>query len=142
MRVWSLAPHLLDQKGLVALWRETLLARKVLRGETKGYTRHPQLIRFREHPTPLIAIDFYLQAVQLEATSRGYNFDASKFEPVKTIEPITVTTGQIDYEWQHLLNKLMIRDPARGEALFKSADKSLHPLFVATDGPIADWEIV
>ena len=29
MRLWSLHPSLLDQKGLVALWREALLAQKV-----------------------------------------------------------------------------------------------------------------
>lgn len=142
MRIWSLSPALLDQKGLTALWRETLLARKVLRGETKGYTRHPQLIRFREHDAPLLAIDFYLQAVQFEASKRGYNFDASKFQPVANIAPIAVTTGQIDYEWQHLLNKLKVRDPARADQLMLSQDKSLHPLFYAVDGPIAEWEVV
>ncbi|OAD21125.1 DNA-(apurinic or apyrimidinic site) lyase / pyrimidine dimer DNA glycosylase, partial [Candidatus Thiomargarita nelsonii] len=37
MRLWSLHPKYLDPKGLVALWRETLLAQKVLLGETRGY---------------------------------------------------------------------------------------------------------
>jgi hypothetical protein len=36
----------LDGRGLVALWREALLAQAVLRGRTRGY-RHPQLARFR-----------------------------------------------------------------------------------------------
>jgi len=30
MRLWSLHPRYLDAKGLVALWREGLLAQKVL----------------------------------------------------------------------------------------------------------------
>ena len=47
MRIWSLHPSLLDRRALVACWRETLLAQKVLRGLTRGYTNHPQLIRFR-----------------------------------------------------------------------------------------------
>ena len=46
MRLWSLHPKYLDIKGLVACWREGLLARKVLLDQTKGYKNHPQLIRF------------------------------------------------------------------------------------------------
>ena len=30
MRIWSLHPKYLDAKGVVALWRETLLAKNVL----------------------------------------------------------------------------------------------------------------
>jgi len=55
VRIWSLHPCLLDRRALVACWRETLLAQKVLRGLTRGYTNHPQLIRFRAHPQPLEA---------------------------------------------------------------------------------------
>lgn len=43
MRLWSLHPQYLDAKGLVALWREGLLAQAVLAGQTRGYKRHPQL---------------------------------------------------------------------------------------------------
>ncbi|HEU5178767.1 MAG TPA: pyrimidine dimer DNA glycosylase/endonuclease V, partial [Burkholderiales bacterium] len=32
MRLWSLHPKYLDARGLVALWREALLAQAVLRG--------------------------------------------------------------------------------------------------------------
>ena len=46
MRLWSLHPKYLDARGLVALWREALLAQAVLRGETRGYRHHPQLARF------------------------------------------------------------------------------------------------
>ena len=81
MRIWSLHPRYLDPQGLVALWRETLLARAVLNGQTRGYTRHPQLERFRAHAEPLALVDAYLEAVHREATSRGYAFDASKFAP-------------------------------------------------------------
>jgi hypothetical protein len=36
MRLWTLHPKYLDARGLVALWREALLAQKVLRGATRG----------------------------------------------------------------------------------------------------------
>ena len=35
MRLWSLHPKYLDARGLVALWREGLLAQAVLKGQTK-----------------------------------------------------------------------------------------------------------
>lgn len=63
MRIWSLHPCLLDRRALVACWRETLLAQKVLRGLTRGYTNHPQLIRFRAHPQPLEAVAAYLSGL-------------------------------------------------------------------------------
>jgi len=43
MRIWSLHPKYLDSKGMVALWREALLAKQVLLNKTKGYKNHPQL---------------------------------------------------------------------------------------------------
>ncbi len=38
MRIWTLHPQYLDRQGLVALWREGLLAQEVLRGQTRGAT--------------------------------------------------------------------------------------------------------
>lgn len=75
MRLWSLHPSYLDAVGLVALWREGLLARKVLQGQTKGYIHHPQLFRFRETGNPIHVLDFYLKTVHDESIHRGYNFD-------------------------------------------------------------------
>ena len=75
MRIWSLHPSLLDRRALVACWRETLLAQKVLRGPTRGYTNHPQLIRFRAHPQPLEAVAAYLSGLADEADTRGYSFN-------------------------------------------------------------------
>ncbi|MFW7407434.1 MAG: pyrimidine dimer DNA glycosylase/endonuclease V [Rothia mucilaginosa] len=75
MRIWSLHPCLLDRRALVACWRETLLAQKVLRGLTCGYTNHPQLIRFRAHPQPLEAVAAYLSGLADEADARGYSFN-------------------------------------------------------------------
>lgn len=103
MRLWSLHPRYLDARGLVALWREALLARAILRGQTKGYRHHPQLERFRAHPSPRAAICAYLGAVHAEAVRRGYAFDRRKVGPVRTVPAMPVGRGQIAYEWQHLL---------------------------------------
>ena len=142
MRLWSLHPRHLDPLGLVALCREALLARAVLRGQTRGYTRHPQLQRFFAHPQPRSAINAYLAAVHEEATWRGYAFDRTKIEPVRTVAPIEVADGQLAHEWSHLLRKLAARSPAL-HARWRSADgPDCHPLFVCRPGPIATWEIV
>ena len=112
MRLWSLHPKYLDPQGLVALWREALLAKAVLRGETRGYTHHPQLERFKAHSHPRLAINAYLAVVHDEATRRGYAFDRSKLGPVRAIRPVPVSTGQLAHEWLHLQQKLAARNPS------------------------------
>jgi len=139
VRLWSLHPRHLDPQGLVALWREGLLARTVLHGQTRGYTRHPQLERFRAHPAPLDAIDAYLHAVADEADARGYRFDRSKLDAVRQASSIEVGTGQLDFERAHLLAKLAQRNPAL-HARWRDVDLAVHPSFRAVHGPIADWE--
>jgi hypothetical protein len=142
MRIWSLHPRHLDAKGLVALWRETLLAQKVLRGETKGYRHHPQLQRFRAHPEPLAAIATYLRAVQQEAARRGYRFDASKIGPHTTRKKIAVTQGQVAYELAHLRSKLQVRDVEALARLQACVSPALHPLFREVPGEVEAWEVV
>ncbi len=141
MRLWSLHPRYLDSKGLVALWREALLAQKVLAGQTQGYTRHPQLQRFRRHRNPAGAIASYLRHVHAEALRRGYRFDKSKIGPSFTRSGLTVTRGQLEYELQHLRAKLKLRDPARLQSLGDLVIPQPHPLFDVVDGAIAEWEI-
>lgn len=139
MRLWSLHPRHLDPQGLVALWREGLLARHVLHGLTRGYRNHPQLDRFKAHANPEHAIDAYLAVVQEEATARGYNFDRSKLGPVLRVEPIAVTRGQLEHERTHLLAKLAQRNPLLHER-WRDAAFEVHPLFTPVDGGIAPWE--
>ena len=79
MRIWSVHPKYLDSKGLVALWRETLLAKHVLEGKTKGYKNHPQLHRFKASEKPIECINLYLSIVFEEAENRGFHFDKNKF---------------------------------------------------------------
>lgn len=140
MRLWSLHPRHLDPPGLVALWRETLLARAVLRGKTRGYRRHPQLQRFREHPRPVPTINAYLGVVYEEARVRGYRFDRSRFGPVREVDRLAVGSGQLAFEWSHLLRKLALRNPAQYEHCAALPGPDCHPLFRIVPGPVAGWE--
>jgi len=105
MRLWSINPCYLDSKGLVALWRESLLAQScLLKGEytvcshckgesvnwiegtcpicmTRGkiktpYYNHPQLIRWKQKP--IESLKNYLYCIYEEAKNRQYNFDVTK----------------------------------------------------------------
>jgi hypothetical protein len=140
MRLWSLHPKYLDAQGLVALWRETLLAKKVLENRTKGYKYHPQLDRFKTARRPLDAIDSYLEAVYNEAAGRGYKFDKSKFK--RTVKPvkITVTSGQIDFEAKHLLRKLKKRNYSQWKETASFGNYEAHPLFTIRQGAVELWE--
>jgi hypothetical protein len=140
MRLWSLHPQYLDAQGLVALWREALLAQAVLRGKTRGYQHHPQLQRFRSHPQPISAINAYLSRIHAEATARGYSFDAAKVGPVRRVASIPVTTGQLEYEWLHLLRKLRKRSPDAYRRWRATGAPRRHPLFRRVGGPVAEWE--
>ena len=139
MRLWTLHPCYLDRQGLLALWREGLLARAVLRGQTRGYRNHPQLERFRGHATPEQAIDAYLDAVHQEAAARGYVFDRGKLGPVLAVPSIAASDGQLGFEWQHLMRKLATRNPVLLER-WRVEQPRCHPLFVMTPGPVAPWE--
>ena len=141
MRLWSLHPSLLDSKGLVALWREGLLAQKVLLGQTTGYRFHPQLQRFRETRNPVAAIGTYLWAVVDEATARGYRFDSTKIASQRRAPSMPVTRGQLDFERRHLARKLKLRDPARLKKL-RTRSLKAHPMLRVVAGGIAPWEIV
>lgn len=140
MRLWSIHPQYLDTKGLVALWREALLAKNVLEGKTKGYKNHPQLIRFKESAKPLDAINLYLEEVHNEALKRNYNFDKSKFKSCTFELKIKVNSGQVNYEKMHLLNKLNVRDKVKYYKLKDINNIKLHPLFKKVKGDIESWE--
>lgn len=140
MRIWSLHPALLDRRGLVAGWREALLAQAVLAGSTRGYLAHPQLERFRADPEPLAAIGAYLVHLADEADVRGYRFDVSRIrEPLRAEGRLTVTTGQLEHELAHLRAKVAEREPTRLPALAAAA-ATPHPLFVEMPGGVESWE--
>ena len=141
MRIWSIHPCYLDPKGLVALWREGLLAQKVLQCNTRGYRNHPQLTRFRNTGNPVGAIAAYLRHVADEADKRGYSFDRGRIARKRFNGKITVTSGQIEYEFKHLANKLKARDLESYKKLKKLKKIEVHPLMEKIGGGIEAWEI-
>ncbi len=153
MRLWSLHPRYLDRQGLTATWREALLAQAVLAGRTKGYTKHPQLRRFQATPDPVATIGAYLELVADEASRRGYRYDRSRIitrpaDPADGAGRLEVSTGQLEYEWGHLVAKLTLRSPEwlaslRAERTTREVDTPApHPLFRVVEGAVADWEVV
>ena len=140
MRLWTLHPKHLDAKGLVALWREALLAQKVLQGRTRGYRHHPQLLRFRAVRNPAAALASYLAVVHEESVRRGYHFDRGKIGARRFVGRIPETKGQLLYEWKHLQAKLAARDAARRRASRSVPVPEHHPLFRLIEGEVRDWE--
>jgi hypothetical protein len=140
MRLWTLHPRYLDAKGLVAAWREALLAQKVLAGGTRGYRNHPQLARFRDHKRPLAAMASFLTRIADEAQERGYHFDTSKISHRKLRGQMDEAGGQLLYEWKHLQAKLRARSPAVYRKFIKVAMPEAHPLFRIVPGGVRDWE--
>ncbi len=142
MRLWSLHPKYLDPQGLVALWREALLAQKVLQGRTKGYKNHPQLDRFKKEHHPEQALAAYLSFVWQESKSRGYDFNQNKIGRRQLKKRIPVTAGQLQYEFEWLCRKLKKRSPAQFKHISKSKTISPHPLFRQVKGGVESWERV
>lgn len=141
MRLWSLHPRYLDTKGLLAVWREGLLAQKVLQNQTRGYKNHPQLKRFLSSPDSEGAIAVYLRAIYEEAVDRGYRFNEDKITQVTFSGQIPCTRGQLLYEWNHLRQKLKQRDAHRYQEMESIREPEPHPLFYIINGDIEDWEI-
>lgn len=141
MRLWSINPKYLDRQGLVALWRESLLAQAVLMGKTKGYKNHSQLIRFKQQEDPIAAISTYLRWIYVESKNRGYVFDKSKIVSDKSARDMFVTKGQIEFEFNHLIKKLNARnnDLIRNIPLVRDSS-DIHRSFVLVDGNIESWE--
>ena len=141
MRLWTIHPRHLDAAGLVALWREALLAQAVLLDRTRGYTRHPQLERFRNADDPAAYIANYLRVVADEAKSRGYAFDSTRIvAPARAVRPIAETKGQLLYEWEHLGRKLERRSPKWYRDKIAGAPPTSHPLFRIVAGGVRNWE--
>jgi len=143
MRLWTVHPRHLDSPGLVALWREALLAQAVLLGRTRGYTRHPQLHRFQCATNPSACIAGYLRAILDEASARGFSFDSTRIVTSgSVVEPIAETEGQLAFEWEHLGRKLQRRSPAWYRDRVAGVQPTPHPLFRIVAGEVRDWERV
>lgn len=140
MRIWPLHPKYLDSKGLVALWRETLLAKHVLEGKTKGYKNHPQLNRFKAMKNPIEVLNQYVSEVYFEASRRNYNFDKQNINWNFKKNKMNVTIGQLTFEVTQLLNKLHYRDINKYEEIKTKLTFETHPLFKQIDGTVENWE--
>src|SRR5215510_1619397 len=140
MRIWSLHPKYLDPRGLVGLWREGLLAQAVLKGSTRGYVHHPQLLRFWARAFPVGCIADYLRVVHGEAANRGYRFAAERISRARARGYLTVARGQLEFEWHHLMAKLQRRDPKWRARLATVKAPEAHPLFRVVRGNVAQWE--
>jgi hypothetical protein len=140
MRLWSIHPKYLDSKGLTALWREALLAKRVLKGETEKYKNHPQLNRFKGKPISFI--NSYLRYIYEESCRRGYCFDKRKIAKPFAKQKIKVNSEQIKYEFNHLKRKLKIRNKEKYKELLKVKKIKENPLFTVRKGRIEDWEKV
>ena len=140
VRLWSIHPKYLDPAGLVALWREALLAKKVLLGKTRGYRHHPQLERFRLQERPVAAINQYLDGIWSEASRRGYSFDRRKIGPILNIPKIPITSGQLGFELRHLRGKLRKRNSEFFRTMAPLEKLTPHPLFRIRKGPVEPWE--
>lgn len=143
MRLWSVHPRYLDRQGLVAGWREGLLAQAVIERSSGGYSRHPQLDRFRASPDPALMLSLFLWGLLDEADTRGYRFAREKIlggrEPAGRLP---VTTGQVDYEWCQLIARMRRRSPDWASRWVSEERPDVHPIFVVVEGPIESWERV
>ena len=134
-------PRYFDRQALTACWREALLAQSVLLNPGRGYSNHPQLERFRDQASPIDAISAFLCGIVDEADARGYSFARDKIARAQPESaPIAVTSGQLQYEWSHLLAKLERRSPHVARLRADVRIPAPHPLFSVVDGPIASWE--
>jgi len=145
MRIWSIHPKYLDSKRLTAQWREALLCRAVLEGKTKGYTKHPQFLRVKEHPQPMRFINQFLIEIWNEGTERNFKFDKSKLVAHGYIEPfipMEVSEDQLEYEFLHMLDKLDEFHEQRMLNLQYFNEDGVVPneLFVVIPGNIMDFE--
>jgi len=140
MRLWSLSFKYLDRMGLLAVWREALLAKKVLEDKTIGYKNHPQLIRFKNTDNPVKYINAYLEDIYKEAQERGYNFSKEKFSEGKIEKQIPVNSKQVEYEFTHLKYKLEKRDPEKFKDVSNITEIEVSNIFKIIEGNIEEWE--
>ena len=152
MRLWSIHPKYLDRQGLLAIWREGLLAQKVLQRKTKGYKNHPQLERFKNIPENLGTLAIYLWEIYSEGRRRGYNFDDRKISKrTAIIKKLRITKGQLEYEFKHLQRKLHNRDRekfwenhnlvySKMNPFYMISDIRPNPIFDVIEGDIESWE--
>ena len=145
MRIWSLHPQYLDQKGLGGQWEEGIIAQNTLFFQEGKYLNYPVLHRVKAHQEPVAWIGMYLNEILKEANvNRGYNYNDQLIKQLKPTLPMPVTRGQLYYEWTLLQGRLQKRDPVK-MSLNDGVDINnikANPMFYVIDGDIEDWERV
>lgn len=139
VRLWTLHPKYLDSPGLTGLWREALLTRAVLAGETEGCTNHPKLDRFGETENPLISVKTYLDGVYEESARRGFSFGNSKVDNLDGEIAMTETVRQLLYERDHLLEKLQERGADQYERLRADERPDAPSMFTVVERNVQRW---
>ncbi len=71
---------------------------------------------------------------------RDYAFDKSKSKPARKAVSLTVTTGQMMYEWAHLLAKLKGRNPVLYRKWQDVETPEAHFMFTVCAGEVELWE--
>lgn len=140
MRIWTIHPKYLDGIGLVSAWREGIGARNIIAENKIGYSRHPQLDRFRSK-----SVDFlnaYLYFLNEEAEKRGYKFDKSKIASFSLKgDRIPVNKGQVEYEFKLLQHKLSVRNKEVYAVNKKVRNIQVIPIYrILPSSKIEDWE--
>jgi hypothetical protein len=140
VRLWSIHPCYLDPPGLGGLWREALLAQRVVEGRTAAYRHHPQARRVLDQADPWGAIHDYLLGVWEEGRRRGYHYDRSRISEHSGGHLMEVPRGQIEYELALLRYKLAERNRDFLSRLPTFERTLSHPSIRIVEGGIAPWE--
>ena len=139
MRLWSLHPRYLDPQG----WSrcgETLLARKVLRGETRGYRHHPQLQRFREARDPQSAIDAYLPRSTPRRRRAATRSTRTSSMPTRARKDPGRARATRRARMGHLIAQARVAQPGAHVRWRELQRPRTHPSFRVVAGGVADWE--
>uniref|UniRef100_UPI004028A1E8 pyrimidine dimer DNA glycosylase/endonuclease V n=1 Tax=Candidatus Scatocola faecipullorum TaxID=2840917 RepID=UPI004028A1E8 len=130
MSLWTVHPKYLDKQGLISLWREGLLAQKVLNGELDVKLSNPIWQQFRQAENPLKAIGSYLSFVAAEGARRGYKFSHEKIiYPNFEDYEISVRPQDLIFEMKHLRDKLKLRDREKWNETSQVEKVEAHPTF-------------
>ncbi|NIU84204.1 MAG: hypothetical protein GWN31_10580 [Candidatus Thorarchaeota archaeon] len=76
-----------------------------------------------------------------ESLERNYKYNYGKILcPIKNVEKVDLTRGQLEYEFNLLQSRLKKRTPSKYSLNSKIKKIEPHPLFKLRDGPPELWE--
>ena len=140
-RIWSLHPKYLDGIEIFFLWRNCIMAKKILDGTEKVNRKFPHLARFESSSNPIGAINIYLSEVYKIASTHGKNFKLDKFDDSFKDISLNVTKGQMEYEVELFKKKLRNRSSDTNALIFKIKIIEPNPLFKVVEGNKEAWDI-